>query len=128
VQGSPKLPFARSFRELLVYKKAFEISLDVHAASMELPREEQFKGIADQMRRASKGICANIAEGYAKSAYPAEWRRFLLMALGSSQEMQVWTDYALKLGYLEEDKVAAWDACYDEIGRMLQAMIQKAGK
>lgn len=123
-----KLPFAKTFRELLVYQKAFQLSLEVHTVSMTFPREEQFKGIADQMRRASKGICATIAEGYAKTAYPAEWRRFLLMGLGSAQEMQVWADYAVKLNYISEETALRWDGCYEEIGRMLQGMIQKAGK
>ena len=84
--------------------------------------------MADQMRRASKGICANVAEGYGKSAYPGEWKRFLLMALGSAQEMQSWCDYILHLEYVPEDDAAEWDTAYAEIGRMLQGLIQKVGK
>ncbi len=128
VPADLKLPFAKKFKDLLVFQKAFEISLDVHRISMAFPQLEQFKGIAEQMRRASKGICANIAEGYGKNAYPAEWRRFLMMALGSAHEMQVWISYALQLGYIDEQQALEWDAAYEEVGRMLQGLIQKLGK
>ena len=128
VMADSKLPFAKKFKELLVYQKAYDVSLEVHQTSMAFPQVEQFKGIAEQMRRASKGICANIAEGYGKTAYPAEWRRFLMMALGSAHEMQVWVSYCLSLGYIDEQTAMEWDASYEEISRMVQTMIQKVGK
>lgn len=123
-----KLPFAGDFRELIVYQKAFSTSVDVHQVSLGFPRHEQFKGIADQMRRASKGICANIAEGHGKIFYSAEWKRFLMMALGSAKEMQVWSDYALKLGYITEEKALEWEGSYIEILKMIHGIIQKLEK
>lgn len=114
-----KLPFAKTFWELLVYQKAFSVSLDIDAASLGFPKHTQYGGVADQMRRASKSICANIAEGYGKSAYSGEWRRFLLIALGSAQEMQAWCDYVLHLDYVSPETAREWDAAYVEIGKML---------
>lgn len=123
-----KLPFAKNFSDFIVYQQAFEVALVVHVVSLEFPKHEQFKGIADQMRRASKGICANIAEGHGKASYPAEWKRFLMMALGSAQEMLVWIGFARKLSYMDDAKAHEWEMTYMEISRILKALIQKVAK
>lgn len=119
------LPFAKRFKDLLVYQRAFDVSIDVHGASLSFPKHEQYAGIADQMRRASKSVCANIAEGHGKSAYAGEWKRFLLMALGSCEEMQVWCDYALKLGYIQAEMHAFWTGEYRECALMVQGILSK---
>lgn len=117
--------FARTFRDLDVYAKAFEISLTVHKASLTFPKIEQY-ALADQIRRSSKSICANIAEGFAKQqSSKADFKRFLLMALGSAHEMQVWTDYARELGYIDDPAAQNWSVAYDAITRMLQTLISK---
>ncbi len=54
-----------SFEELEAFKRAYRISLEIHRASLEFPQIEQ-RALADQIRRASKSICANIAEGFGK--------------------------------------------------------------
>jgi four helix bundle protein len=118
--------FVSHFRDLKVYQKAFEISLDVHKTSLDFPKTEQYAGLADQMRRASKSICANIAEGYAKQQRSKpEFKRFLLMAIGSAHEMQVWTDYCIALEYIDKNKTLLWVDGYDEIVRMLQSLYSK---
>jgi four helix bundle protein len=55
--------WARKFEDLEVFRRAYRLSLEVHRLSLELSRIEQF-ALADQVRRASKSICANIAEGF----------------------------------------------------------------
>ena len=77
------------------------------------------------MRRASKSICANIAEGFARQGVqPADFRRFLIMALGSADEMRVWTRYCLDLGYIDEVIWQTWRQEYHEIAKMLQGLIK----
>ena len=79
--------------------------------------------MADQVRRASKSICANLAEGFAKQGYSAaEYRRYLLMAIGSSDEVQLWLRYCIDLGYLEEGVGRKWIDGYGEISRMLRGL------
>ena len=108
--------------DLEVFRRAFRLSLDLHRASLEFPRIEQF-ALADQIRRASKSICANLAEGFAKQGYSAaEYRRYLLAALGSSDETQLWLRYAVDLGYAAESSGRDWIAAYGEVSRMLQAI------
>src|SRR5437868_10749761 len=83
--------WARRFEDLEVFSRAYRLSLKVHRASLEFPRIEQF-ALADQIRRASKSICANIAEGFGKQRQSrTEFHRFVVMAIGSADEMQVWT-------------------------------------
>lgn len=66
----------RSFRDLIVYQNAYRLSLEIHKATLGFPKMEQY-GLADQMRRSSKSICGNIAEGFAKQRRSsAEFRRF----------------------------------------------------
>jgi four helix bundle protein len=92
----------RRVEDLMVFRRAYRLSLAVHRASLEFPRIEQF-ALADQVRRASKSICANFAEGFAKQSYSAaEYRRYLLMALGSSDEVQLWLRYCIDLEYVAE--------------------------
>jgi four helix bundle protein len=108
--------------DLEVFRRAYRVSLEVHRASLELPRIEQF-ALADQLRRASKSICANLAEGFAKqSRSAAEYRRYLTVAIGSSDETQLWLRYAVDLGYIDEVVGRGWIADYVEISKMLQGL------
>ena len=112
----------RRVEDLEVFRRAYGLSLEVHRASLEFPRIEQF-AMADQIRRASKSICANLVEGFAKQSYSAaEYRRYLLMALGSSDEVQLWLRYCIDLGYVEEVTGGKWIDGYVEISRMLRGL------
>ena len=117
---------ASSFEDLKVFQRGYRISLSIHRASLEWPAIEQH-GLADQMRRASKSICANVAEGFARQQRSkAEFRRFLLMAIGSSDEMRVWLRYSLDLGYIDEATWQQWRDEYEEISKMLQGLYAKS--
>src|SRR5262245_32120849 len=92
--------WARTFEDLEVFRRAYSLSLEVHRLSLDFPGIEQF-ALADQVRRASKSICANIAEGFGKQRQSRpEFRRFVMMATASADEMQVWTLYCRDLGYI----------------------------
>ena len=111
-----------SFEDLEVFKRAYRISLEVHRASLDFPAIEQ-RALADQVRRASKSICANIAEGFGKQKQSAaEFKRYLVMAIGSADEMRVWLRYCLDLGYIDETMWRRWRDEYQAIAKMLQAL------
>ena len=111
-----------NYSDLEVYKKAFLVSLSIHRASLDFPKHEQF-ALTSQMRRASKSICANLAEGFVKQqSSKAEFKRFLLIAMGSATEMQVWIDYARELGYALPKIAQDWKSEYVLILRMLQKL------
>ena len=86
-----------SFEDMEVFQRAYRLSLEIHRASPRFPVVEQ-RALADQIRRASKSICANLAEGYGRQkGSKAEFARFVRMAIGSSDEMRVWLRYAMPL-------------------------------
>ena len=115
-----------SFEDLEVFRRAYRVSLEIHRASLRFPAVEQ-RALADQIRRASKSICANVAEGYGRQKRSkAEFKRFLQMAIGSSDEMRVWVRYALDLGYIDETTWQSWRDEYQTIVRMLQSLMAKA--
>ena len=114
----------RSFRDLDVYRRAYRLSLDIHKMTLGFPKMEQY-ALADQMRRASKSICGNLAEGFAKQrASSAEFRRYVMIAVGSSDEMKVWLDYSRDLGYVDAATVADWQDQYTQISRMLHGLME----
>ena len=112
--------------DLDVFRRAYVISLDLHRASLQFPKIEQFGGMADQVRRASKSICANLAEGFGKQRQSnAEFKRYLLMAIGSADEMQVWLKYCADLEYVDQKTCERWRDEYRQIARMLQSLFSK---
>ena len=114
-----------AFEDLDVFQRAYRISLEVHGASLSFPTVEQY-GLADQVRRASKSICANVAEGFGKqSRSAAEFKRYLQMAIGSSDEMRVWARYCLDLDYMDDATWQRWRDEYHEISKMLQGLSRK---
>jgi four helix bundle protein len=114
--------FVARAEDLDVFRRAYALSLEVHRASLEFPRIEQF-ALADQIRRASKSICANLAEGFGRQQHSKpEFRHFLIMAIGSADEMQVWALYCRDLGYISADTAASWRGEYREIARMLSGL------
>ena len=112
----------RSFEDLEVFRRAYRLSLDIHQASLSFPKFEQFE-MAGQVRRASKSVCANIAEGFGKQRISsAEFGRYLAVAIGSADEMRVWCRYCLDLGYIDEATWQLWANAYQEIAMMLQGL------
>ena len=113
---------ARRFEELEVFQRAYKVSLDIHRFSLTMPQIEQ-RILADQLRRGSKSICANLAEGFGKQGLSkTEFRRFVLMSIGSADEMRVWLRYCLDLEYLDEQRWQQWREEYEQIAKMLQGL------
>jgi four helix bundle protein len=111
----------KGFERLEVFQRAYKVSLDIHRDSLNYPKVEQY-GLADQMRRASKSIPANLAEGYAKRNSQAEFNRYIKIAMGSADEMRVWLRYCFDLKYIDEQSWLAWKTEYIEIVKMLSGL------
>jgi len=115
-------PYAKKVEELYVFERAYKISLDIHKVSLQLPKLEQY-ALADQIRRASKSICANLAEGFAKQVGSRkEFRHFILISMGSSDEMQIWIKYCKDLAYFEKEQADIFMREYQEISKMLKSL------
>ncbi len=118
----------KSVYDLEVYQRAYKLALAFHKASLAFPKIEQY-ALASQMRRASKGICGNLAEGFAKSyKSQPEFRRYILMALGSAEEMQVWLDFVRDLDYVPSQVVMEWKADYIVVCKQLNKLADSVAK
>ena len=116
---------APSVWDMDVFRKAYQAALDVHKLSQSFPKHEQFE-LASQVRRSSKSICANLAEGRAKQqGSSAEFRRFVLIALGSADETILWCRFAKDLGYVNPAEHVSLKERYSEIARMLNGLATK---
>lgn len=114
--------FVTDVEDLEVFKLAYEMSLSIHKATLLFPKIEQYD-MASQMRRASKSVCSNLAEGFVKqSASKAEFKRFISLAVGSCGEMRVWCRYCADLGYVETNISSQWNSHYHRIIKMLQKL------
>ena len=117
-----------SVEDLDVFKRAYRLSLELHRISLDFPKIEQFGGLADQLRRASKSVCSLIAEGAGRQQdSPREFARYLTMAIGSAEETRLWCSYCFDLGYVESEQAMRWrDECHHII-RMLQGLKSTVG-
>lgn len=114
--------FAKTVEDLDVFQRAYALSLAVHKESLNFPKIEQY-ALADQLRRSSKSVCANLAEGYSRQrASSADFRRFIMLAIGSSDETSIWLRYAFDLGYITEAQKDRWREEYSIVSRMMQSL------
>lgn len=75
----------KSYKDLDIYKLAYQYALEIHQMSMQLPKYELYEQ-GSQIRRSSKSIKDDIAEGYGRRRYKAEFIRFLIFAHSSCDE------------------------------------------
>jgi four helix bundle protein len=88
------------YEDMEVYKLAFNKAIELHKLSQGFPKTEQYGGLADQVRRSSKSICANLAEGLSKQMSIADKKKYTQIALGSAEETRVWLAFAIEFGWL----------------------------
>jgi four helix bundle protein len=113
----------RNGEDLDVFRRAYALSLELHRASLSFPKIEQYGGLADQLRRASKSVCGLIVEGSGRqSGSSREFARYLAMAVGSAEELRLWCRYAADLGYAEAGQTDGWRNELGHIIRMLQGL------
>ncbi len=113
----------RDFREIKAWEKSHLLVLDVYAATASFPRQEVY-GLTAQLRRCSASIPANIAEGCGRNG-DAELRRFMLIAMGSSSELEYHLLLAHDLGFLKADAYRTLSLNTKEVKRMLSPFINK---
>ncbi len=113
----------QSFKDLKVYSESYDLALVINRAILRLPNSERYD-LVDQMRRASKSIPANIAEGYAKRLSEKEFKKYLLSATGSCNEMFVHISFAKDLGFWKPEFCEDLLKRYDIVGRQLTRLLQ----
>jgi four helix bundle protein len=113
------------YKELRVYKLAFDSAMEVFELSRSWPSEERYS-LTDQVRRSSRSVCTNMAEAWRKRRYEAAFISKLSDSDGEAAETEVHLDFALRCGYLAADKHAKLRDQYDHICRQLTKMLGDA--
>jgi len=112
----------KTFRDLKAYQKAFTLAMEIFEISKTFPSEEKYVLIS-QIRRSSRSVCSSIAEAYRKRLYQAHFVSKSSDADMENSETQVWLDFALSCKYISREKYNDLIAKSEEIGRMLNHMI-----
>jgi four helix bundle protein len=113
-----------SFKDLRVYKLAFELQQEIFETSKRFPAEERY-ALTDQVRRASRSIGANLAEAWQKRRYVAHFVSKLTDADGEQAETQHWLDTATACGYVPEKDQKVLLEKGVRIGQTLGTMMAK---
>jgi four helix bundle protein len=113
----------QSFKNLTVYKKAFELAMLIFKISKNFPKEEKYS-LTDQIRRSSRATAACVAEAYRKRDYRAYFISKSSDADMENSETQVWLEFAFSCEYITENELNDLSERSDEVGKLLNHMIQ----
>jgi four helix bundle protein len=116
-----------TFKDLIVYKKAFQLAMEIFEMTKSFPKEEKYS-LIDQIRRSSRSVCANIGEGYRKRRYVAHFVAKTTDSDMENTETQVWLDFSLACKYITEEMYNDKMSKSEEVGRLLQDIIKNPGR
>ncbi len=114
-------------KNLRVYQLAYQLAMEIFHLSKSFPAEERYS-LTDQIRRSSRSIPANIAEGYRKRQYPKVFVNKMSDADGEATETTVWLDVAKDCEYLAMTDYQRLTNGFEEVGKMLDNMIHHPEK
>lgn len=116
-----------SFRDLIVFKKAFELAMEIFQMTKSFPLEERYS-LTDQVRRSSRSVCSCIGEAYRKRRYEAHFVSKLTDADMENTETQIWLEFSLNCVYITDEVYKDKLKKSEEVGRLLQYMIDNPDK
>ena len=117
----------RGDRDLKVYQLAYKLAIEIFNESKSFPKEERYS-LTDQIRRSSRSVATNIAEGFRKRRYPNMFISKLADADSEGAETQVWLDFAQDCGYLSRGRYDELMEGYQEVGKTLGSMMANPEK
>ena len=115
------------FKELLAYKKSFELAMEIFELSKTFPKEERFS-LTDQIRRSSRSVSANIAESYRKRRYTNHFISKLTDSDAENSETNTWLEFSLECQYITKETFEKLNIKSLEIGRLINYVINNPNK
>ena len=118
---------AGTYKDLMVYQKAFDQALNIFKISESFDNREKY-ALTDQIRRSSRSVCSNVVEAYRKRQYESYFINKISDADMENSETQVWLDFAIAFQYID---INIYDELFErseEIGRLLNHMMQNPSK
>ena len=116
-----------SFRDLIAYKKAFALSMEIFVLTKSFPKEETYS-LIDQIRRSSRSVFSSIAEAYKKRKYPNHFISKLTDADMENGETQAWLDASLACNYITNETYLELNKQSEEVTYLLIYMINNPDK
>ena len=117
----------RHFRDLEVYRRAFDAAMEIFQITKVFPSEEKFS-MVDQIRRASRSVCSNLSEGLRKRRYPSVFKNKVTDSMMEASETQCWLEFCLACQYIDNETFSRLDDEYEQVIAMLNSMELKADK
>lgn len=114
----------RSCRDLDVFNLGYTLAMEISRLSARFPKEERY-ALTDQIRRSSRAVCSNVAEGFAKRRHEAIFKNALNNSLGEAEETKVWLDFALDCRYLAAEDHQRLTTGYDQVSAMLWTLMTR---
>jgi four helix bundle protein len=115
------------FRDLIVYRLAYQLALEIQKITLEFPKEEKYS-LTDQIRRSSRSVAVNISEAWYHRKYPKSFVSKLIDCAGESGETGVWLYFACDFKYIEIETRDNLKMKYNEVDKMLNSMISNPDK
>ena len=112
-----------NFTDWFAFQKGEKLAQQLFTRSIEFPKEERYS-LTGQIRRSSRSVCSNLAEGHAKRRYPKHFYAKLTDALGENNETLVWLRFAQNCNYLSDSEYLHFAELNAEVGKLLSYMMQ----
>ncbi len=107
----------KTFRDLVVWQKSHQLTLDVYKLTFKFPSEEKY-GLVSQIRRAAYSIPANIVEGHSRKS-KKEFLQFLNIAKGSLEELRYFLILSADLNYISTQEQSDLEKLAEEVSKIL---------
>lgn len=115
-----------SFRELIVWKKSYDLTLLVYSLTKRFPDDERYN-LVSQIRRSAVSVPSNIAEGHARKS-KKEFSHFLYIAYGSIAELETQLLLAVDFGYMSKEESLKSFELLTEVRKMLNGLLSKVSE
>ena len=101
--------------------------MKIYIMTKAFPCDERYS-LVDQIRRSSRSVCSNLAEGWRKRKYEAVFKNKLTDSMQEASETQCWLEFSLACKYIDQDTFTKMDDDYEQIIAMLNSMDMNSGK
>ena len=116
-----------SFRDLIVYQKAYKLAMEIFSLTKNFPKEEKYS-LTDQIRRSSRSVTSNISDAWAKKIYINSFVHKLSDSLGEEYETETWLEYSKDCTYIDQETYTNMMKDYEEVRKILIFMIKNPNK
>ena len=115
------------YKDLIVFKKAYQLAMDIFTISKKFPKEENFS-LVSQIRKSSRSVCANLAEAYKRRKYKPYFLAKLTDSDTENTETEIWIDFSKDCNYIETETYERWFNLNKEVSNLIHHMINNPDK